>query len=135
VPIFLNRGGARPFPRLADRRLSLPIRIRVTSSASGKILLSGLVVIEHGGDLDGDGRRDLLVTERTDLLALYPGVPGKVFAEKPARHVPIPDCAVFDRVDSTAARLNSDQVSDIILLYRGAGRRPDRLVLLVSGKD
>jgi len=135
VPIFLNRGGTHPFPRLADRRLSLPIRIRVGSTAEGRIKLSGLVVVEYGGDLDGDGRRDLLVTERTDLLALYPGEPKTVFAEKPARRIPIPDCAAFDQVTSAAARLNADAVSDIILLYRGAGRRPDRLILLLSGKD
>ena len=35
------------------------------------MLLGGLVVVEAGGDLDGDGRPDLVVTRDTDRLALH----------------------------------------------------------------
>jgi hypothetical protein len=135
VPIFLNRGGAEPFSRVADAKVTVPIRIRVSADAGGRVSVGGLAVVEYGGDLDGDGRRDLLVTERTDLLAVRRGVASGVFAEAPSEHIAVPDAAPYDSVASAAADLNGDGASDIILHYRGAGRRPDRILLLVSRKE
>jgi hypothetical protein len=135
VPLFLNRGGASPIARLANRQLEIPLRIRAGTDEAGRIRLSALVLVEYDGDLDGDGRRDLLVTLRPTALGVYPGVPGEsVFAEEPAFAIPIPDCSAFDSIKSTAVDLNGDERSDIILQYLGAGRRPDRVYLLLSRK-
>lgn len=135
VPLFLNRGGAAPIARLANRQLEIPLRIRAGSDEAGRIRLSALVVVEYSGDLDGDGRRDLLVTLRPTALGVYPGVADEaVFSEEPAFAIPIPDCSAFDSIKSAAVDLNGDERSDIILHYRGAGRRPDRVYLLVSRK-
>jgi len=134
APVFLNRGGARPFPAMADTRLTLPVRVRMQADATGRIRLSGLIIVEYEGDLDGDGRKDFVVTERTDRLAVYRGAAQSAFRETVWIHIPIPDCAGFDSVKSAAGDLNADGRSDIILLYRGEGRRPDRVHLLLSRK-
>jgi len=57
-----------------------------------------------------------------------------VYSEEPGAHIRIPDCADFEQVKSMALDLNGDKSSDIILHYRGAGRRPDRLFVLWSRK-
>ena len=134
VPLFLNKGGKRVFGPLADSRLSLPVRVRVRTDSVGRLRLGGLVVVEYEGDLNGDGRPDLLVTDTSTRLAIHPGVPGRVYREEPTAYIRIPDCAEFETVVSKALDLNGDKSSDIILHYRGAGRRPDRLYLLWSRK-
>lgn len=132
VPIFLNRGGDAPIGVRADKQVSLPVKIRVGTDSAGRITLSGLVVVEYGGDLDADGRKDLVVTSRPTLLDVYRGDPDKVFADEAAFRIAIPDCSEYDTVRSAAANLNGDGRADIVLQYRGGGRRPDRLVLLLS---
>ena len=132
VPIFLNRGGDAPIGVRADKQVSLPVKIRVGTDSEGRITLSGLVVVEYGGDLDGDGRKDLVVTSKPTLLDVYRGVDGSIFADEAAFRIAIPDCSEYDTVRSVAANLNGDARADIVLQYRGGGRRPDRLVLLLS---
>jgi len=133
VPVFLNRGGKRPYGASADTLLSLPVKIRMGADETGRLKLSGLIVVEYGGDLDGDGRKDLVVSKDTKTLAVYRGIHKSVFKEEPWTHVAIPDCAAFDSVLSNAAELNGDGRADIVLHYRGGGRRPDRLHLLPEG--
>ena len=135
VPVFLNRGGKRPFGASADRIVTLPVRVRMGTDETGRLKLSGLIVVEYGGDLDADGRKDLVVTETTSRLAVYRGVNKTVFREEVWIHLAIPDCAAFDSVISFAADLNGDERSDIILHYRGGGRRPDQVHLLLSRKN
>lgn len=134
VPIFRNRGGKVPFGARADRQISFPIRLRVSTDSTGRFMLGGLVVVEYGGDVTGDGRNDLLITARPDLLNVHRGKQGEIFEENPAATLPIPDCSAYDAVLSAAANLNGDDRSDIILLYRGSDRLPDRLYLLLSRK-
>ncbi|MEE8104299.1 MAG: VCBS repeat-containing protein [Planctomycetota bacterium] len=135
VPIFLNHPGRPvPFRRLASESHTFPVRIRVGADASGRLSVSGLVIVEYGADLDGDGRKDLVVSQKTDRLVVHPGRPGRVFHEDPAYTIPVPDSAPYKSVASNAANLNGDNRSDIILHYRGTGKRPDRLLVLLSGK-
>ncbi|MEM8883238.1 MAG: VCBS repeat-containing protein [Planctomycetota bacterium] len=134
VPVFLNGGGRRPFAATADALLDLPVRVRMGTDPTGRLKLSGLIIVEYGGDLDGDGRNDLVVTEKTDKLAIYRGVAKSVFREDVWAHIAIPDCAPFSSVQSAAADLNGDARSDMILHYRGGGRRPDQVHVLLSRK-
>ncbi|MGH7162780.1 MAG: FG-GAP repeat domain-containing protein, partial [Planctomycetota bacterium] len=135
VPVFLNRGRTRCIRRPADTRVTIPIKIRVSADAGGRFSVSGLVVVEYGGDLDGDGRKDLVVTESPDRLAVHRGVPVTVFHEDANASIAVPDASAYDSVASAAAETNGDGRSDIIVHYRGAGRRPDRVFLLRSGKE
>jgi hypothetical protein len=134
VPIFRNRGGGTPFGARADRQISFPIRLRVSTDKAGRFLLGGLVIVEYSGDVTGDGRSDLLITAQPALLNVHRGIEGEIFEEEPSATLGIPDCSAYDSVLSAAANLNGDDRSDIILLYRGSDRLADRLYLLLSRK-
>jgi hypothetical protein len=134
VPLFLNRGGEHCFRPVADNQMTLPVRVRMGTDSAGRIRLSGLIVVEYEGDMDGDGRRDLIVTRKPDLLGVHKGVPETIFRDEVSARIPIPDASEFDQIRTVAANLNGDDLSDIILHYRGAGRRPDRLFVLWSRK-
>lgn len=134
VPVFLNRGGRECFPRLADTTVTVPVRLRVGADAAGRFSVTGLVVAEPAGDFDGDGRKDLLVSEAPDRLVIHRGVPVTVFHEKPAARIEVPDASPYDTVATLACDLDGDRLSDIIVHYRGAGRLPDKVFLILSRK-
>jgi hypothetical protein len=134
VPVFRNRGGPGCFAPRADAQFAFPVRLRISSDTAGRIQLGGLLVVEYTGDVDGDGRTDLVVSLESTLLGVLRGVPEGLFETAPSQRIPIPDCSEYESVLSAAGRLNGDRASDIILHYAGAGRRPDRLFLLLSRK-
>ena len=75
------------------------------------------------------------VSLRPTLLAVHLGSKDDVaFATEPSIKIPIPDSSLFQSIKSAAEDLNGDHLSDIILHYIGAGRRPDRVILLLSRK-
>jgi len=135
VPVFLNRGGRSCFAPRADAQFSFPARLRISSDTAGRIQIGGLIIVEYGGDVDGDGRTDLVVSLGPTSVGFFRGVPEGLFAKEPSETVGIPDCSAYEAVYTAAARLNGDASSDIILHYAGAGRRPDRLFLLLSRKE
>jgi hypothetical protein len=132
--VFLNRGGDMPVGARADAQFAFPVRLRIKTDSVGRVKISGLVVVEYRGDIDGDGRPDLLVTTTSQELGLHRGVDGDVFEKEPSRRIAIADCAAYDAVHSGAANLNGDAAADVVLHYSGAGRRPDRLFVLLSRK-
>jgi len=132
VPVFLNRGGRACFAPRADAQFSFPARLRISADAANRIQIGGLIIVEYGGDVDGDGRTDLVVSLGPTSLGVFLGVPEGLFEKEPSSTVAIPDCSDYEAVYTAAARLNGDATSDIILHYAGAGRRPDRLFLVLS---
>lgn len=135
VPVFLNRGGRACFAPRADAQFSFPARLRISSDSVGRFQIGGLIIVEYMGDVDGDGRSDLVASLGPTALGFFRGVPEGLFEKEPSERVGIPDCSDYEAVYTAAARLNGDASSDIILHYAGAGRRPDRLFLLLSRKD
>jgi hypothetical protein len=135
VPVFLNKGGRACFGQRADAQFAFPARLRITADAAGRILIGGLIIVEYTGDVDGDGRLDLVASLGPALLGVFPGVTEGLFAKDPSTRIEVPDCSEYEAVFTASARLNGDAASDIILHYVGAGRRPDRLFLLLSRKE
>jgi len=135
VPVFLNRGGRACFAPRADAQFAFPARLRISADSAGRIEIGGLIIVEYGGDLDGDGRRDLAASLEPTVLGIFRGIPQGLFEKEPSMRVEIPDCSEYEAVYTATARLNGDAASDMILHYAGAGRRPDRLFLLLSRKE
>ena len=69
-------------------------------------------------DLDGDGRRDLLVENGVAAFSVYPGVAGTLVADKPGYSVDLkpPENVAVTKLFS--ADFNRDRKSDLILRYR-----------------
>jgi len=135
VPVFLNRGGHACYAARADAQFAFPARLRISADSAGRIRIGGLIIVEYGGDLDGDGRTDLVVSVEPTSLGIFRGTAEGLFEKDPSSRVEIPDCSEYDAVYTAAARLNGDAASDMILHYAGAGLRPDRLFLLLSRKE
>jgi len=135
VPVFRNKGGRSCFAARADEQFAFPVRLRVYADSVGRIRIGGLLVVEHEGDLDGDGRTDLVVSLSDTELGVLRGVPEGLFEREPSTRIGIPDFSDYEAVNTAAGRLNGDAASDMLLHYAGAGRRPDRLFLLLSGGD
>jgi len=135
VPVFLNRGGRACFAPRADAQFSFPARLRISADSASRIRIGGLIIVEYGGDVDGDGRTDLVVSLGPSRLGIFRGVPEGLFEKEPSSTVEIPDCSDYEAVYTAAASLNGDGTSDIILHYAGAGRRPDRLFLVLSREE
>jgi hypothetical protein len=132
VPVFRNRGSRACFAPRADALFSFPVRLRVSADSVGRIQLGGLLVVEYGGDVDGDGRTDLVVSLEPTLLGLLRGVPEGLFEKEPSARIAIPDCSEYESIYTAVASVNGDPASDILLHYAGAGRLPDRLFLLLG---
>ncbi len=85
------------------------------------------------GDVNGDGRADLLAGHSPEILHVFPGVQGPgLFARRPvAVAVDLP----ADERDVVLADLNGDSKLDIVVQFRPTERLPDaphRIVTLIA---
>lgn len=127
---FLLRKG-EGFPAAPDlaRSVSVPVSVR---RAAGGFATSTVSLVSCDGDFTGDGRKDLLVGEGKDRLAVFPGVADGVISNTVAFEIEIPDTSGSREVSGWVEDLNRDGVHDAILVYRDAEKPTARLVFLLS---
>jgi hypothetical protein len=114
VSVFRQEGGG--FAEQPTLTLSIKIQLDrppVNNTAMFAAYQTGALV-SLGGDFDGDRRRDLLVWDRPDRLAVYLLKKGGISSE--------PDAAIPLRgvVRFTVMDINGDGRSDVLLRWREA---------------
>jgi hypothetical protein len=130
---FLNRSakGDVLFAGTPDAEVESTIDVKIQFTYSGSIEVKRSFTILPTADLDGDGRKDLVIRTSPTTLAVRRGVEKGVWAAEPTT-VAIPAVGDSPDVEGYAADLTGDEKDDLVLLYRAGPGGKDRTVVLVS---
>jgi hypothetical protein len=112
---------------------SLEFSIPYTLQASRESVQLDLVFRPNfEADLDGDGRRDLLVEKDGRAFSVYPGVADKFIADKPDREVGLDVPANVAFMRASAWDFNGDRKSDLVVRYRVVDQKKDEVEVILS---
>jgi hypothetical protein len=114
------------FPAQPDAVVTSEIGVKIRFKHTGTIDVSRSFTILPGADLDGDGRKDLVIRSGPSTLQIRRGTAEGVWA-KDAHSVTIPAVGAGEECEGTAADLDGKPGDEVLLLYRGADTAPDRL--------
>ena len=114
-----------------DAEVDSPIGVRLRFTYAGAIEVKRSFTIVTTADLDGDGRKDLVIRTAPDTLSVHRGTASGVWEKEPAL-VPIPPMGTSPDVEGYAADLTGDGKDDLVLLYRAPPGGEDRVFVLVS---
>jgi hypothetical protein len=131
---FLNRSRAGEgdlFPGRPDAERDSDIGVAVRFSYTGAIDVERTYTILSGADLDGDGRKDLVIRTGPDRLSVWPGTERGVWATEPAA-VAIPELGPHPGVEAHGADLTGDGRDDLVLVYAAPPGGKPRVVVRVS---
>lgn len=121
LALYRQENGA--FPRRPD--VSRRVRSAVSPFDKRGVLFPTLLL----GDVNGDGRADLLTGERWDRLSVFLGVPGPEFLKSDAVQVAVKVPA--DERNAMLADLNADGRQDVVIHYPSA-TEPNRVAVLMA---
>jgi hypothetical protein len=115
---FRNRSGEGGdlFPARPDAERESTIGVAIRFSYTGAIDVERSFTIVPGGDLDGDGRKDLAIRTAPDALTVWPGIAGGRWGEEP-RRVAIPALEPGETLDAHPADLTGDGRDELVLVY------------------
>jgi hypothetical protein len=130
---FLNRSksGATEWFGAPDAEVASDILVKLRFTFSGSIEVQRSFTIVAGADLDGDGRKDLVIRSSPETLAVRRGVADGVWASEPAT-IRIPPMGKSPDVEAYAADLTGDGKDDLVLLYKAPPGGSDVVVFLRS---
>lgn len=130
---FLNRSGRSKewFQSAPDAEVESEIGVRILFTYAGAIDVKRSFTILPTADLDGDGRRDLVIRTGEDRLSVRRGVAEGVWS-KEATSIGIPAVGRSPDVEGYAADLTGDRRDDVVLLYRAGPGESDRLVVVAG---
>jgi hypothetical protein len=129
---FLQRKqapGAPMFATQPDATVTSDIGVRIRFGFTGTIDVTRSFTILATGDLDGDGRKDLVIRSGPGTLQVRKGTAEGVWA-KDAAAVGIPTLGAGEECEAHAANLDGKPGDDVLLHYRGADSAHDRLYVL-----
>lgn len=136
VRVFLNTGDPlKPFRPTPDSKGQVRTSVRLELDDKGRIPEDRTVLCAVGGDLDGDGRPDLVAREDSETLLLVPGRADGHFDFGAATAIPVPDAAGFAGLFPSILDLDRDGTADLALFYRSRSGREDHVVLLLTGRE
>ena len=130
---FLNRSkaGAGEFFGAPDAEVDSDILVKLRFTYSGSIEVKRSFTILPTADLDGDGKKDLVIRTSPDTLAVRRGIGAGVWSEEP-RTVAIPPMGKSPDLEAYAADLTGDGKDDLVLLYRAPPGGSDTIFFLQS---
>ncbi|MCR4318652.1 MAG: VCBS repeat-containing protein [Planctomycetes bacterium] len=132
IEIYRGRESAG-FSSRADfiQDMTIPLNF---SSGGGSVKIGIAVFVEIDGDLNGDGRLDLVLLDEADKLSVRSGLREGVFSQEPTFMLDIPSTADYRNLKGDAVDMNEDGISDVIIHYKGWNDVTDKFVVLVSKK-
>lgn len=130
---FLNRSakGAEFFAPAFDAIQESDIGVQILFTFSGSIEVKRSFTILTTADLDGDGRKDLVIRTGPETLSVYRGTAEGVWATK-ATTIAIPAMGRSPDIEGYASDLDGDGRDDVVLLYRAPPGGADRTVVVMS---
>lgn len=129
VLIFYQRREGAMFPDEPDavRAMEIPLGIQMGGSAG--IRFGTTIVATVEGDLDGDGKKDLVLRTDDDTLAVHRGLT-RGMSESPAGELEVPSVDPYRFVLPVVVDLDGDGRDEVILRYYSWDRTKDRLTIV-----
>ena len=131
---FLNHKASADgiwFHGVPDAEVESDVGVRIRFTFSGAIDVQRSFTIVASADVDGDGRKDLVIRAGGQALSIRRGVAKGVWATE-AREVRIPPLEKSPDVEAYAGDLTGDGKDDLVLLYRAPPGGADRTVVVIS---
>ena len=120
--LFRMEDGA--FPKKATIRSSVKSDLSIRDGRDAGFFPAVLV-----GDINGDGRADVLVGKNRNTLHVYLGAPGPEHLARRPKVVPV--VLPGDERNSWLANLNGDGKQDV-LLHHPSSEKPHRVTMLIA---
>ena len=130
---FLNRSksGADTWFAAPDAEVDSDILVKLRFTFSGSIEVKRSFTIVATADLDGDGRKDLVIRSSPETLSVRRGVAEGVWSSDPGT-IRIPAMGKSPDLEAYAADLTGDGRDDLVLLYKAPPGGSDLVVFLRS---
>lgn len=133
VLIYYQRRQGAMYPDEPDaiRRVEVPVGIQMGGGEGVRFGSTIIATIE--GDIDGDGKKDLVYRTDDDTLAIYAGQ-ARGLSDEPAYEAQIIDVEPYRFVLPVILDLDGDGRDEVILRYYSWKRDADRLSIVRSVK-
>lgn len=129
VLIFYQRRDGPMFPDEPDAVRNMEVPLGIQMGGGEGIRFGTTIVATIEGDLDGDGKKDLVQRTADDRLAVFRGQ-GRSLARDPSGELKIPSVAPYRFVLPVVADLDGQGRDAVILRYYSWDRQGDRLTIV-----
>lgn len=125
---YLNRGDDL-YAASPDASVASDVGVAIRFSQAGTIDVRRSFTILPDADVNGDGRKDLVIREDAETLVIHPGARSGVWEKEPLR-LAIPPMDGSPNVEGYRGDLDGEAGDEIVLLYRAPFEGEDRVRIL-----
>jgi hypothetical protein len=128
---YQRKGEARLFPDEPDAVRQLEIPVGLHSGGEGGMKIGTTLVATLEGDLDADGKRDLIYRTSDDTIGVFAGE-ARGIASDPMCEAEVKSVDDYRFIIPMVGDLDGDRRADLVLRYFSWDRDGDRLTILRS---